>query len=284
MTKLMADEVPPGSIERWAHDYITATTVEAKLTPRPAPEAFARKGSAEGHSAHAFTKVAPSSPGRPAHFSIAPRAPKTPGPIALREPRRRATLLHAFLHHEVQAAELFAWALLAFPTIPVEMRRGLVALVESETRHAALYAERLGALGFAYGDFPVRDWFWLRVPSAATPSHFVATLGIGLEGANLDHALRFAAMLRAAGDPESARIQEVVGREEVAHVRFARRWFEHFEGEITFEKWRSFLPAPLSPMVMRGPALDAGARERAGLNREFVVALQAFQPEREPMR
>src|SRR5262249_50768073 len=154
-------------------------------------------------------------------------------------------VVHTFLHHELQAAELMAWAILAFPETPLAFRRGLVGIFADEVRHMGLYARHLERLGHAYGDFPVRDWFWERVPRAATAAHFVAVLGIGFEGGNLDHARRFAERFRAAGDEEGAALQERVCAEEIAHVRFAVRWF----GELTgarpdFERWARHLPAP----------------------------------------
>ncbi|MEZ5973407.1 MAG: DUF455 family protein [Planctomycetota bacterium] len=95
-------------------------------------------------------------------------------------------------HHELQAAEMFAWALLAFPETPLAFRQGLWRLLRSEELgHLALYLQRLAALGTRFGDEPVRDWFWSRLGSVQTPVEFVAFLGLGLEGANLEHAQRF---------------------------------------------------------------------------------------------
>src|SRR6185312_12441409 len=138
----------------------------------------------------------------------------------------RARALHAFLHHELQAAELMAWAVLAFPETPLEFREGLVRIAKDEIRHMRIYAEQIERLGFHVGDFEVRDWFWERVPTARTPASFVAVMGLGLESANLEHAASFAARFRAAGDEDGARAQEIVAREEIAHVRFGVRWFE----------------------------------------------------------
>ena len=61
-------------------------------------------------------------------------------PIAgMRDPAQRARILHALANHELQAIELFAWALLAFPDAPLAFRRGLVAILADEQRHLALY-------------------------------------------------------------------------------------------------------------------------------------------------
>jgi uncharacterized ferritin-like protein (DUF455 family) len=125
----------------------------------------------------------------------------------------------------------------------------------------------------------VRDWFWERVPSCPDPASFVATMGLGFESANLEHARSFAARFRSAGDVEGAEVQELVGREEVAHVRFGARWFTELTGGLTFDAWEHALPAPLSPMLMRGRPLDRDARSRAGFPAEFLDRLDAWKPD-----
>jgi uncharacterized ferritin-like protein (DUF455 family) len=192
--------------------------------------------------------------------------------------------MHTFLHHELQAAELMAWALLAFPEAPTELRRGLVRVIGDEIRHMGMYASYLRDRGFEPGCFPVRDWFWERLPSVPSIEAFLATLGLGFEGANLDHAMRFAARFRSAGDEEAARIEERVGLEEIPHVRFALRWFVELtpqirddRGRSLFDAWCASLPAPLSPIVMRGAPLARNLRRRAGLDDAFVDALERYE-------
>ena len=170
------------------------------------------------------------------------------------------------------------WALLAFPESPRAFREGLVRIALDEARHMGLYAKHLESLGHAFGDFPVRDWFWERVPSVESPAAYVAVMGIGFEGGNLDHASRFAARFREVGDVLGAEVQETVGREEVGHVRFALHWFERFTGSNDFEAWAAHLPPPLSPMLMRGDPVRADLRRRAGMSEEFVEEMIAWQP------
>jgi uncharacterized ferritin-like protein (DUF455 family) len=198
----------------------------------------------------------------------------------MRDPRKRAQLLETFLHHEVQAAELMAWAILAFPDAPQAMRRGLLGILGDELRHVAMYGERIAALGGApWGSEPPNDWFWQRVPQVASAAAFTATLGIGFEGGNLDHAARFAERLRAAGDAEAAAIQERVGEEEIPHVRFALHWFRELTGgPIDFDAWRAHLPVPLTPTVARGQPLNTRDRARAGFDDAFLARLAAWSP------
>lgn len=257
-----------GTVERWAWDYVRSTSLAHKLSPPPRPERW--------EDAPPPRRI--EAPGRPPELSAIERPPKTPRPGALRDPLKRAQLVHTFFHHELQAAELMAWAFLAFPDAPHELRRGLLRIADDEVRHARMYAEHLARLGSAVGAFGVRDWFWERVSSVRRLVELVALLGIGFEGGNLDHSARFAAAFREAGDEEGARLQEIVGAEEVAHVRFAVRAFEALEGPLTFERWLAVLPPPLTPIVMRGRPIQREARARAGLPRAFVEALGAYEP------
>ena len=197
---------------------------------------------------------------------------------ALVREEARARLLLTFLHHEVQAAELMAWAVLRFPEAPRRFRVGLLGVLDDEVRHARAYAERAAELGVRYGERPVRDWFWQRVPSCSTPVSFVSLMGMGFEGGNLEHTRRFSGELRAAGDEASARLVEEVGDEEVRHVRFATRWFARWtqddpDAEPEFRRWVSELPAPLTPTVLRGRPLDRERRVRAGQRGEFLEDL-----------
>jgi uncharacterized ferritin-like protein (DUF455 family) len=195
---------------------------------------------------------------------------------ALKDPERRAEILHTFLHHELQAAELMGWALLLFPETPEEFRRGLLRIATDEIRHMGMYQRELERLGYTFGDFPVNDWFWERVPGATTPAHYVAAMGMGFEGGNLDHAQRFEDRFRAAGDEQAANTQAIVAADEQAHVAFALRWFAHFTGGQDFDEWHRHLPEPLSPLLMRGRPMNVPARRSAGFSETFLARLSQW--------
>lgn len=261
-------EPPRGTVERWAWDFIVAGELAHKLAPPPLPSIWEANPPPRRLD----------TPGRPPELVPAKKRMKTPGPQALRDPKRRAELLHVFLHHELQAAELMMRALLFFTECEAAFRRGLLRIAQDEIRHMAMYERHLRSLGFAYGSFPVRDWFWERVPRADSATAFVAMMGVGFEGANLDHTARFAEYFRTAGDEDGARLQELVGDEEIPHVRFAAQWYRHWTGALDFAAWRASLPAPLSPIVMRGFPLDRSRRARAGLDARFIDELDQFIP------
>lgn len=218
-------------------------------------------------------------PGRPAELKVVRRSARTPGPDAIRDPEKRARLLHTFLHHELQAAELFCWTLLSFPGAPRPFKGGLVHIALDEVRHMQMYERHLQTLGFRFGDFPVRDWFWERVPACTSPAHFAAVMGMGFEGANLDHAPRFADRLAAVGDKEGAAILRTIELEERPHVRFGIRWFRRFikgEESQVFPAWVAHLPAPLSPIWMRGSPINRKSRQIAGFSDSFLDELSAW--------
>lgn len=255
-----------GTVERWAWDYILASTLAAKVAPPAPPERWEEKPPVRRLEV----------PGRPVELRVVAKAAKTRG---LSAASGRARALHTFWHHELQAAELMAWAILAFPETPREFRAGLARIALDEIRHMRLYAKQIERLEYSIGQVGVRDWFWERIPRCADAASFVATMGLGVESANLEHTTSFAARFREAGDEEGARVQELIGREEIGHVRFGARWFEVFTGGVDFDTWKRALPPPLSPMLMRGRPLHRDARLKAGQPERFIDELDAWQPE-----
>lgn len=265
--------IPPleGTLQRWAWDYLYTQDLAYKIAPPPPPTLW--------EATPPPRRV--ESPGRPEQLRVTERAPKAPGPEALRNARRRAQIFHTFWHHELQAAELMAWAILAFPQMPEPLRRGLLKVFDDELRHMALYQQHLEYLDSPVGSFPVRDWFWQRVPGAERPEQFLAVMGMGLEGANLDHARRFADRFRAVEDVRGAEIQEQIAEEEVSHCALALWWFPRLvttSEDNLFECWSENLPPPLSPLLLRGLPLDRDRRSRAGFPEPFLEALERWQP------
>lgn len=258
-----------GTVERWCFDLVTTTDPAAKLAPPAPPARWEEEPRPRVLDA----------PGRPAAWRLVDKAPRSVRRGALRDPARRAELIHTFAHHELQAAELMAWAVLAFAAAPAAFRRGLLRLATEELRHLDGYLGYLRDRGVAFGDYPLRDWFWSRVPTATTPAAFVATMGLGFEGGNLDHTERFEAWFREVGDGEAAELVASVRRDEVGHVLFAAHWFREWTGSLEFDAWRRSLPAPLSPMLMRGFALNTRDRRAGGMDDRFLEELAAWCPE-----
>jgi uncharacterized ferritin-like protein (DUF455 family) len=259
----------PGTVERWAWDLVSTTDLSAKLHPPEPPQVWS----------WAPQRWAPSVPGRPPQLVQREGRKKAVRPGSLKHLAKRADVIHTFLHHELQAAELLAWAILAFPEAPVAFRRGLLAICKDELRHVGLYEQHLQTLGVPFGTLSVNDWFWRRVPvENCTATQFVARLGVGFEGGNLDHGARFTAHFQDAGDARAAQIQAQIVEEEVAHAAFGLHWFQSFTGGCDFDTWRAMLPLPIGPSMTRGKPINREARARAGYSEAFLNSLEAWGP------
>jgi uncharacterized ferritin-like protein (DUF455 family) len=255
----------------YARAVVEATSLEAKLAPPPRGLTDRAPGA----------PVRPAAPGRPPELAIAPaRGARVPPVEGMRDPAQRARILHALANHELQAVELFAWAILAFPAAPRRFRQGLVAILAEEQRHAALYLARLAALGVRFGDLPVTGHFWNLAPTIESPLGFLCVMGLTLENANLDFALGYAAAARAAGDEATAAALEVVHRDEIRHVRFAARWIARLSDASALATYAAHVRPPLHLGRARGRTLDVASRIAAGLDPELIAALEAAAPVR----
>ncbi len=261
-------------VRAYARQVVLGQTLADKLAPPPDDLALTDEGEALWLTA----------PGRPAELAIVPgRAGRVPPLAGMRDRGQRARILHALANHELQAIELFAWALLAFPSAPEAFRRGLLAILADEQRHMGLYIERLAAHQTAFGAHPVTGHFWHKLDHFRTPLRFCCAMGLTFENANLDFANEYAAAARAAGDEETARVLELVHDDEISHVRFGWVWMNKL-AEPQSEAWQTYvanLEWPLSPARARGKTFSAEARRRAGIDDDFIRALEdvvALQP------
>jgi uncharacterized ferritin-like protein (DUF455 family) len=211
-----------------------------------------------------------------------------PRPGELQEPEARVRCLARFAHHELMAAELFAWALLRWPELPGALRQGLLAALADEQRHATLYLERLRAHGASLLDLaPHSDYFWRQVPAIAASPHgvqaFLAAMGLTLEQANLDFALLYRDAFRSAGDEPSAAALQQVHDEEIGHVALAAHWLRELDGggRSLASIYLETVPFPLSPARAKARRFELGARRRAGLDEEFIELVRAARSSQE---
>jgi uncharacterized ferritin-like protein (DUF455 family) len=183
----------------------------------------------------------------------------------------RIALLHALAHIELNAIDL-VWDLIArFPPPAPRYDDEWVAVAEDEARHFDLVCARLAALGSHYGALPAHDGLW---QAAETTAHDhlarLAIVPMVLEARGLDVTPAMIATLEAAGDAASAKVLDMIYREEVGHVRTGRFWFEQLcktNNEPPAEKWRQ-----LVKRYFRGglkPPFNDAARLEAGLTEEY---------------
>jgi uncharacterized ferritin-like protein (DUF455 family) len=249
----------------YAERVVTSAELADKLAPPP-PDL---------ELADALPALRITAPGRPANLAIVPVKRGVVPPVeGMRDPSQRARILHALANHELQAIELFAWALLAYPDAPLAFRRGLVAILADEQRHFALYTDRLAAFSTQFGDHPVTGHFWNKLDHLETPLHFICAMGLTFENANLDFANDYAIAARACGDTETARALDQVHTDEIAHVHVAYAWLRRLAPDT--DPWAAYLAhtrPPLGPRRARGKNYDADARRRAGFSPEFIAKL-----------
>ncbi len=219
----------------------------------------------------------PSEPGRPANLQIRPgREVRVPSIVGFADPEQRVRILHALANHELQAAELFAWALLAFPAAPPNFRRGLLHILTDEQRHTRMYIARLNAAGAAFGDFPVSGYFWNKIDTIRSPLDFICAMSLTFENANLDHTIDYAAAAGQAGDHKTATVIDKVHSDEVEHVRFGWQWLQVFKrhDQSAWQTYGEHLTWPLRPAKARGRMFHRQGREAAGLDAEFIRRLE----------
>ena len=257
-------------IRTFAHRVVTSARVADKLRPPPRGLTDQRPGPSIRFNA----------PGRQAGLAIVPStASRVPAAAGFCDPGQRPRIVHALANHELQAVELFAWALLAFPDAPSAFRRGLLDILREEQAHVRLYARRLEAYGAGLGDYPVTGYFWGKVDGLHTPAHFVCAMSLTFENANLDHTEAYAAAARAAGDEETAAVIDRIHQDEIGHVAFGWRWLEALKEphETMWDAYVSRIAWPLRPALARGEQFGADPRFAAGLEPEFVRRLEAAE-------
>jgi uncharacterized ferritin-like protein (DUF455 family) len=212
---------------------------------------------------------------------------RLPRPGQLSDPEHRRLCLSRFAHHELMAVELFAWALLRWPTLPQSLRRGLLSALVDEQHHCRLYLARLEAHGGRFDSNDHSDYFWQQIPaiaaSPAGPRAFLAAVGLTLEQANLDFTLTYRDGFAEAGDHESARVCQVVHDEEIVHVALAARWMKRLDeldsnesadsnetDETDLDRYLAAVPFPLGPARAKGRRFEVAPRRRAGLSEALI--------------
>jgi len=260
----------PGTVAGYATSILLARTMEAKLSPPPADLSDDVRGDG----------AAPSGPLRPPGLEIEtdPKKKRRTPPIqGMVDPSQRVRILHALANHELQAAELFAWALLRFPDTEPGFRRGLVTILVEEQKHLALYIKRIEAMGGKFGDSPLSGYFWSKVDEFESPLTFVCSMSLAFENANLDHAIELAAAARAVGDEATARVLDIVHDDEIGHVRFGWKWLRAWKSETDSMSaaWLKHLVWPLRPALARGDVYHPESRANAGIDdADFLSMLE----------
>ena len=219
-------------------------------------------------------------PARPPELRFCGRreTPPMPHPDSLADPRRRAIAHHIMANHELQAVEVMAFVVLAFPEAPPEFRSGLVAIIADEQRHTRLHIDRMGELGLRFGELPVNGYFWNKAQRFETLLDYLAGLPLTFEGRNLDHTLEFEDWFERAGDARSAGVMRAIHRDEIEHVAFGLEWLRRLKAphQSDWDAYEAALKWPLRPEKACGKRFHREPRLAAGMSPEFVDRLESL--------
>lgn len=168
-----------------------------------------------------------------------PPAPVLVPPGQLGRPRGvplNVYLLHSLAHIEYGAVNSYTDTVARWCTattdadgsaqLPGELFADALSIAADEATHFGWLADRLAALGSAYGALPAHDGLWRD--AAATRGSLAArlvVLPLVAESRALDSHARLVAKLTSVGDADSARVVDAICREESRHVAVGVRWF-----------------------------------------------------------
>ncbi len=230
-----------------------------------------------------FSISVPNRPGRPTRPQLVP--PRNLKKRSIRSQRGRFALLHAIAHIELNAIDL-AWDIVArFCTantsvtnrMPRSFFDGWVRVAYEEAKHFSLLQERLGQLDGTYGDLDAHDGLW---EAAQETGHDLtarlAVVPLILEARGLDITPTLLAQMKEVGDHESARIFNIIYRDEQGHVAIGAKWFRFLCLRQGLEPAKAF--QLLVKKHFRGPLkppFNDMARARAGLTPGFYRALSS---------
>jgi len=211
--------------------------------------------------------------GRPARPELIP--PKEVPQRSPQTPEGRARLLHAIVHIEFSAINLALDHAARFRGLPAQYYADWIGVAAEEVYHFGLLRERLRELGHDYGDFPAHGGLWEMAERTADDALVrMAMVPRLLEARGLDATPPIQKRLEACGDPKSARVLDIILRDEIGHVGLGDRWFRELCGQRGLEPentYRELLqrfkaPRPLTPM-------NEAARLAAGFSHAELAAL-----------
>lgn len=203
---------------------------------------------------------------------------KLPALHDLKDQDNRAVCLHRFAGHELLAVEMMAFALLAFPDAPSSFRKGLAHTLKEEQGHVKLYCSRLNEMGVSFGSMPLYKHFWIHTPYIKSPLHYISTMSLTLEMANLDFAPMYGNGFLKGGDEKSSELMATILQDEIVHVRFGMHWLRKMKPD-TMSEWETWIKllenSKLTPRRAKGRHFQEEPRKKAGISAEWIQNLKA---------
>ncbi|KAG2447487.1 hypothetical protein HYH02_007414 [Chlamydomonas schloesseri] len=182
-------------------------------------------------------------------------------------------MLHNLAHIELNAIDL-AWdTVVRFSALelPDQFYEDFARVADDEARHLRWCLQRLGELGWAYGDMPAHDLLWQGCKlSAVDVAARLAVVPMSQEARGLDAGGRLVQRLRGYGDNRSAAVVAMIATEERAHVAVGVTWFARLCAALgvpagpLFRRWLLHL----NPDLLKGP-FQHSERNLVGLPRDW---------------
>lgn len=255
-------------IREFAQRVLTSNSIAEKLRPIEPPLTDDLPGDA----------FRPTRPARSSELQFCGRqqSPPMPHPNALSDPLKRAAAHHILANHELQALEVMAFVLCAFPDASPEFRREMIPILADEQRHTRMHIQRMEELGLKFGDLPVNGYFWMKAQKFTCLLDYLAGMPLTFEGRNLDHTLEFEQHFLSAGDQTGANVMRIIHRDEIRHVAFGVRWLRQLKspGQTDWQAYKSHLQWPLRPEKSKGKRFHREPRTAAGMSDDFLDHLE----------
>lgn len=260
----------PKTVHEYCRSILESGDLEAKLHPPVQSDGSPLDDSHPGPS------LVLDAPVRATDLRMHSGSERLPALGLLRETPARIVTLSRFANHELQAVELFAWALLVWPEMPKELRAAFLRNIDDEQRHFRMYQARLQELGADFRDVPLSNYFWRNAPAILASQKgipaFLCAVGLTLEQANLDFSLRYRDAFLRVGDEASAAACQTIHDDEINHVRLAYTWLNLMKPtqESDVEAYSKNVPFPFSASRAKGRGFDFDGRRKAGLSEAMI--------------
>lgn len=228
-------------------------------------------------------KTIPVMPARDIRYKFSDKRVKFPKAGSLNDDKNKALALHFFANHELLAIEMMAGAIIkfAYTVEPSEFKKisiGILSAIKDEQKHFKLYQSRFNELGLKFGDVPVNDFFWKYFDELNSFEDFFSIMSLTFEAANLDFAYYYADVFRSIGDEKTAKILDVIYKDELKHVQLGAFWVKNLsEKENLWNAYVNSLPEGITPARSKGISFDLDHRKKAGLPGCFIEELNQFE-------
>ena len=189
----------------------------------------------------------------------------------------RACFLHAIAHIEFNAINLALDAVYRFDGLPDNYYRDWLEVARDEARHHAMLEERMGELGYRYGDFPAHNGLWdVACSTAHDLVSRMAMVPCVMEARGLDVTPGMIRRFRDVGDDRSAGLLETILEEEERHVAIGVAWYRWVCGERGLDPVPTFfsLLETYLPHRLSGP-LNIDRRRAAGFDDAWLRQLES---------